>query len=110
MIDDNQNITSKQETLLAQKELSDIDFLENDANQIQIEYADEELRVYRIETTQQESQKEELLRVPLKLTDYVKLDNGGSAYLGFTHETQNLSNTMTLENWSFISEARCGAS
>jgi hypothetical protein len=46
----------------------------------------------------------------LKLTDYVKFDNGGSAYLGFTHETANLSNTMTLENWSFISEARSGAS
>jgi gamma-tubulin complex component 4 len=33
------------------------------------------------------------------------MDNG-AAYLGFTHETVNLSNTLTIENWTFVSEAR----
>lgn len=89
MIDDN-NVTSKHEVLLIEKELTDIDFLENDANQVQIEYYDEELKVFHILPTQQQGEKTLLLSLPLRLSDYLTLDTGGSAFLGFTHETLNL--------------------
>jgi len=46
-----------------------------------------------------------LIKANVKLTDFVKLDNG-TAYLGFTHETQNLSNLVSIDNWTFVSEAR----
>lgn len=49
--------------------------------------------------------KQLLLKTPLKLTDYIKLDNG-TAYLGFTHDTLNLNNMVSLDNWTFVSEAR----
>ena len=40
--------------------------------------------------------------MPLKLGDFISLDNG-SAFLGFTHETTNLQNRLNLKNWSFTS-------
>jgi hypothetical protein len=48
---------------------------------------------------------EPILKTNLKLNDYVKLDNG-AGYLGFTQETFNLVNVSSLENWSFVSEAK----
>lgn len=45
----------------------------------------------------------------MKIQDYVKLDNG-SAYLGFTHETVNLSNLVSIDNWTFVSDARSNQS
>ena len=43
--------------------------------------------------------------IPLKLTDYITLDNG-TAYLGFCQETANLANVLLLENWVFESNVR----
>ena len=45
---------------------------------------------------------EPIIKMPLKLTDFITLDNG-SAFLGFTHETTNLQNKLNLKNWSFTS-------
>ncbi len=50
-----------------------------------------------------------LLSVKLKIQDYVKLDNG-SAYLGFAQETVNLSNIASINNWTFVSDARSNQS
>jgi gamma-tubulin complex component 4 len=46
--------------------------------------------------------REPIIKMQLKLTDFVSLDNG-SAFLGFTHETTNLHNRLFLKNWSFTS-------
>lgn len=46
--------------------------------------------------------KEPIIKMPLKLGDFISLDNG-SAFLGFTHETTNLQNRLNLRNWSFTS-------
>lgn len=40
---------------------------------------------------------------PLKLSDYIELDNG-TAHLGFVQETNNLANVTLLENWGFVSD------
>lgn len=48
---------------------------------------------------------EPVCKATFKLTDYMKLDNG-AAYLGFTQETQNLVNFTSIENWSFVSDAK----
>ena len=53
----------------------------------------------------QPTEKNLILKTPLKLGDYVKLDNG-TANLGFTHETNHLSNLLSIENWTFVSEAK----
>lgn len=90
--------------------------MESEAFQFQIEYSsaasaagNEELRVYLVDGALQQARREQekrlLVRVGLKLSDFVKLDNG-SAYLGFTHETLNLHNIVSIENWTFVSEAR----
>ena len=75
----------------------------------------EELKVYVTESTQfsghQKNQGSKndsrtlIVAANLKLTDYVKLDNG-SAFLGFAHETVNLTNIVSIDNWTFVSEAR----
>jgi hypothetical protein len=75
----------------------------------------EELKVYVTESTplsgHQKNQGSKndsralIVSANLKLTDYVKLDNG-SAFLGFTHETVNLTNIVSIDNWTFVSEAR----
>lgn len=46
--------------------------------------------------------KDPILKMQLKLTDFITLDNG-SAFLGFTHETTNLKNKLFLKNWMFTS-------
>lgn len=46
-----------------------------------------------------------LLQCHIKITDYVKLDNG-SAHLGFCQETANLANVAMIENWSFESKLK----
>lgn len=53
MIDDaGYGIQSKNETLLAEKDMTnEIEFMDADSHQIQIEYTNEELRVYVIDGT-----------------------------------------------------------
>lgn len=46
-----------------------------------------------------------ILKCNINLIDYVKLDNG-AAYLGFCHETSNLSNVVLIENWTFESNSK----
>jgi hypothetical protein len=46
--------------------------------------------------------KDPIIKMQLKLTDFISMDNG-SAFLGFTHETDNLYNRLFLKNWSFTS-------
>lgn len=46
--------------------------------------------------------KDPVIKMQLKLTDFISMDNG-SAFLGFTHETDNLYNRLFLKNWSFTS-------
>lgn len=38
----------------------------------------------------------------LKLSDFISMENG-SAFLGFTHETQSMYNRLFLKNWNFTS-------
>ena len=45
------------------------------------------------------------MSVNIKLQDYVKLDNG-TAHLGFAHETVNLHNMVSIDNWTFVSDAK----
>ena len=45
----------------------------------------------------------QIASVPLKLNEYIELDNG-SAHLGFVQETANLVNVALLEKWNFVSE------
>lgn len=74
-----------------------------------IEYSatNEELRILASDSTKDSKVVREgqilLLSVPLRLQDHIKLDNG-TAYLGFTHETQALGNLAIIENWSFVSQ------
>eukprot|EP00347_Sterkiella_histriomuscorum_P015647 403356230 len=108
MIDDNnQNVSTKNEILLEEKDVTnEMDFMDNDSHQIQLEYSNDELRVFVIDGTSQQNQnKIQVMNLNLKISDYVKLDNG-TAYLGFTHETLNLPNLLYIENWTFISEAK----
>ena len=105
MLDD-AGASSKNEQIIAEKDVSnEIDLMDLYSHQIQIEYSGEELRVFVIDANFQQQNKQPILKTPLKLTDYIKLDNG-SAFLGFTHETINVVNQLSLENWTFVSEAR----
>ena len=88
--------------ILAEKEINSDDiydqagFMDNQFNQVHIEYNwdNEELKVSFMEVKisgnqQQILLKDPILKMQLKLTDFITLDNG-SAFLGFTHETTNL--------------------
>lgn len=46
--------------------------------------------------------KDPIIKMKLKLTDFISLDNG-TAFLGFTHETTNLYNRLFLKSWAFTS-------
>jgi hypothetical protein len=48
------------------------------------------------------SSSDPALSIPFVLSDAIKLDNG-SAYLGFVHETNNLSNSVSIDHWTFFS-------
>ena len=74
--------------------------------QVMVEYnaSQDEILVYLVDHDPKRN-LEAIIRVPLKLQDYVKLDNG-SAYLGFCQETQNITNVCLIENWSFESSVK----
>jgi gamma-tubulin complex component 4 len=46
-----------------------------------------------------------LITIPLKLSEFITLDNG-TAYLGFCQETANLANVLLIENWVFESAVK----
>lgn len=50
-------------------------------------------------------QQEPAIRVPLKISEIIDLDNG-TAYLGFVQETANLANVTMIENWAFSSNVK----
>jgi hypothetical protein len=106
---------NKTEVILAEKEIteddSDINFMDNYFNQVIIDYnkENEELKVsfmdinlHNMGGNQNIVVKEPIIKMQLKLTDFISMDNG-SAFLGFTHETDNLYNRLFLKNWSFTS-------
>ena len=64
----------------------------------------EELLIYLIEHDARK-EPEPLVRVHIKLQDFIKLDNG-SAYLGFCQETANLANVSLIENWTYESNVK----
>ena len=84
-----------------------------------IEYSSttEDFKVYLLDTRnannqrrgalnqENDDQKTLLISANIKLQDYVKLDNG-TAFLGFTHDTVNLANMVSIDNWTFVSDAR----
>ena len=62
---------------------NEIDFMnQTEFHKIKIEIEKDVLKVYLVKL----SASEPALQIPLKLSDYINLDNG-SAYLGFMHET-----------------------
>ena len=106
---------NKTEVILAEKEIaeddSDINFMDNYFNQVIIDYnkENEELKVsfmdinlHNMGGNQNIVVKDPIIKMKLKLTDFISMDNG-SAFLGFTHETDNLYNRLFLKNWSFTS-------
>ena len=106
---------NKTEVILAEKEISeddlDINFMDNYFNQVIIDYnkENEELKVsfmdinlHNMGGNQNIVVKDPIIKMQLKLTDFISMDNG-SAFLGFTHETDNLYNRLFLKNWSFTS-------
>lgn len=103
---------NKTEVILAEQEIppDDINFMENHFNQCIIDYNKEndELKVSFMDTSAHLGNKNSIMvkdpviKMQLKLTDFISLDNG-SAFLGFTHETTNLYNRLFLKNWSFTS-------
>lgn len=74
-----------------------------------IEYSNqEELSVTLLDAVQNikhRNQIEPLVTIPIKLTDFITLDNG-TAYLGFCQETTNLANVLLIENWVFESSVK----
>ena len=105
---------TKNEVLLAELDVSaKADFMDGYHHQVLLEYtASEELNITLIDAAAQHQQRQgtannikPLVTIPLKLTDYISLDNG-TAYLGFTQETQNLANVLLIENWAFESSVK----
>lgn len=83
---------TKNEVLLAELDVSaKADFMDGYHHQVLLEYtASEELNITLIDAAAQHQQRQgtannikPLVTIPLKLTDYISLDNG-TAYLGFT--------------------------
>lgn len=106
---------NKTEVILAEKEIteedSEMNFMDNYFNQVIIDYnkENEELKVsfmdinlHNMGGNQNIVVKDPVIKMQLKLTDFIAMDNG-SAFLGFTHETDNLYNRLFLKNWSFTS-------
>lgn len=62
---------------------SELDLMSSqDFHKVKIEIEKDQLKVYLVKV----SAAEPALQIPLRLQDYLNLDNG-SAYLGFMHET-----------------------
>mmetsp|Transcript_34530 Transcript_34530/g.33721 ORF Transcript_34530/g.33721 Transcript_34530/m.33721 type:complete len:126 (+) Transcript_34530:517-894(+) len=80
--------------------------MDGESHHVEIQSSNDEVRVYLLDQMKQETKNlEPIVKVPLKITDYVKLDNG-TAYLGFTQETFYLVNVAVIENWNFMSDAK----
>lgn len=90
---------NKTEVVLAEQEVSqdDVNFMDTQFHQVVVDYNkdQEELRVSF-------ANGDPVIKMNLKLTDFITLDNG-SAFLGFTHETTNLFNRLFLKSWAFTS-------
>lgn len=88
---------NKTEVVLAEQEVLQEDFSFTEFNQVLVDYSkdSEELRVSI-------ANKEPIIKMKLKLTEFITLDNG-SAFLGFTHETLNLHNRLFFKSWAFTS-------
>ena len=86
-----------------------VDFMDGYLHQVLIEYStQEELTITLLDAAQNikhRNQIEPLFTIPLKLTEYISLDNG-TAYLGFCQETSNLANVLMIENWVFESSVK----
>lgn len=77
------NVASKQERKVMEVEVTkDVDFLDQEFHKVKIEIEKEQLKIFLTHI----SNAEPILQIPMKLSDYLNLDNG-SAYLGFMHET-----------------------
>mmetsp|Transcript_4364 Transcript_4364/g.6341 ORF Transcript_4364/g.6341 Transcript_4364/m.6341 type:complete len:102 (+) Transcript_4364:509-814(+) len=84
--------------------------MENYFHQVKIDYSKEkeEIKIAFLDLnlqggiSQSVVVRDPIIKMPFKLTDFISMDNG-SAFLGFTHETENLQNRLFLRNWSFTS-------
>jgi len=77
--------------------------MDGESHQVVLEYQDNELSVYVVDSPSLDSSPPVLLlRTQINLSDYVKLDNG-CGYLGFAQETNRMANIVMLENWRFQS-------
>lgn len=74
---------------------------------IEYQATNEELFVYLIDHNGRQD-AEAVVRIHLKVQDYVRLDNG-SAFLGFCQETANLANVTLIENWHFESTVKASS-
>ena len=91
-----QGIVTKNEVLIGEIDVtSKADFMDGYHHQVFIQYSpQEELGISLIDASQlhnaaNSDQIQRQLTIPLKLSDFVELDNG-TAYLGFCQETMNL--------------------
>lgn len=110
IIDDaGQGAQSKNETLLAEKEVTnEFDFMDGELHQIKLECSNDELKVYITDgqlLNRNQGLIEPILKANLQINNYVRLDNG-TAYLGFTQETVGIVNQACIENWTFVSDAK----
>jgi hypothetical protein len=101
---------SKNEVLFLELDVSQkYDFMDGFLQQIILEYtANEELVVTIVDGYDQKQKakaQEPLIKVPLKISEIIDLDNG-TAYLGFVQETVNLTNVTLIENWAFHSNVK----
>ena len=105
-----ETLQTKNEVLIAELDVTSyIDFMDGYQHQVLIEYTQqEELSIKLLDLApnpNQRNQVEPIAIIPLKLTDYISLDNG-TAYLGFCQETVNLANQLLIENWVFESSVK----
>ena len=101
---------TKNEVLIAELDVTNkVDFMDGYLHQVLIEYStQEELTITLLDAVQNikhRNQIDPLVTIPLKLTEYISLDNG-TAYLGFCQETSNLANVLMIENWVFESSVK----
>ena len=86
-----------------------VDFMDGYHHQVLIEYTpQEDLTVTILDSAKavvRNNNVEPILSVPIKLTEFITLDNG-TAYLGFCQETANLANVLLIENWVFESSIK----
>jgi hypothetical protein len=121
ILDENelQQASKKTEVVLAEREIlpenmllaaTDQGYMSSAFHHVLVDYnkENEQLKVSFMDVStnahgrQSINGREPLIKMPLKLGDFISLDNG-SAFLGFTHETTNLQNRLNLRNWSFTS-------